>query len=185
MFQYSFPPLHSWSVLDKRIGTLTSWVNSRYTQTATFHGLRLHFLAETHLNPSTNCKSMFQHSFPPLLSWSHLIRTNRYSYRWGDHMYPWYRQTATFHVFPLSLFGCKWIPVQQLTPNLCFNIPFHLCIHDLVLDEPIPALTTTIGNGASEYVMFSIWFRRSENLLRMDWLASESNLNCLWNSFWI
>ena len=134
---------------------------------------------------STNCKSMFQHSFPPLLSWSHLIRTNRYSYRWGDHMYPWYRQTATFHVFPLSLFGCKWIPVQQLTPNLCFNIPFHLCIHDLVLDEPIPALTTTIGNGASEYVMFSIWFRRSENLLRMDWLASESNLNCLWNSFWI
>jgi len=24
---------------------------------------------------------------------------------------------------------------HQLTPNLCFNIPFHFYIHDLVLDE--------------------------------------------------
>ena len=35
---------------------------------------------------STNQKSMFQHSFPPLHSWSRLRRTNRYTYRQGDHI---------------------------------------------------------------------------------------------------
>ena len=34
------------------------------------------------------------------------------------------------------------------TPNLSFNIPFHLYIHDLVLDEPI---ATLIG-GVTTYI---------------------------------
>ena len=45
-----------------------------------------HFLAETDPNPPTNPKSKFQHSFPPLHSRSRLRRTNRYTYRWGDHI---------------------------------------------------------------------------------------------------
>ena len=47
-----------------------------------------------------------------------------------------------FYGFRLPFFWLKRIRIHQLTPNLCFNIPFHLNIHDLVLDEPIGTLTS-------------------------------------------
>ena len=52
-------------------------------------------------------RNLFQHSFPPLHSWSRLRRTNRYTYQsvhlpvgW-THLYPRYRQAATFDGFRL------------------------------------------------------------------------------------
>ena len=89
-YPHSFPPLHSWSRL--------RWTN-RYTyqmgehirtpdigKLLCFMVYSYLFLPETDTNPPTDPKSMFQHSFPPLHSWSRLRRTNRYTYRQGDHI---------------------------------------------------------------------------------------------------
>ena len=51
---------------------------AQYRQTATFHGFRLPFLAQTDTNPLTNTKSMFQHSILLLHSSSRFRRTNRW-----------------------------------------------------------------------------------------------------------
>ena len=39
------------------------------------------------------------------------------------------------------IFWLKHISIHQLTANLCFNIPFHLYFHDLILYEPIATVT--------------------------------------------
>ena len=68
------------------------------------------------------------------------------TYQWGEHIStPNIGKQLHFMVFG---FWLKQIPIHQLTHNLCFNTPFHLYIHDLVLDEPIGALTS----GVNTYV---------------------------------
>ena len=152
MFQHSFPPLHSWSRLRRTNRYTYLWGEHihtpQYRQTATFHGFGYLFLAQTDTNPPTNSKSMFQHSFPPLHSWSHIRRTNRYTYQWGEHIHTPIYGNCYISWFSVTFFWLKQIPIHQLTPNLCFNIPFHLYIHDLVLDEPIGTLTC----GVNTYV---------------------------------
>ena len=106
------------------------------------------FLAETYPNPPTNQKSMFQHSFPPLHSWSRLRRTNQYNYQWGEHIRTLNIGNLLHWMVFGYLFWLKRIPIHQLTPNVCFNISFHLYIHNLVLDEPIGTLTS----GVNTYV---------------------------------
>ena len=60
-------------------------------------------------------------------------------------MYPRYMDTATFDGFRLPFFWLKQKLTPQLTQNLCFNIRFHLYIHDLILDEPIGTLTSRVN----------------------------------------
>ena len=57
-------------------------------------------------------------------------------------MYPRYMHTDTFDGF---FYWLKQKPIHQITQNLCFNIPFHLYIHDHVLDEPIHTLTSRVN----------------------------------------
>ena len=88
MFQHSFPPLHSWSRLRR-----TNWYTYQLGEHPIYANCYISWLvfgylllAETDPSPPTNPKSMFQHSFPPLHSWSCLRQTNRYTYRQGDHI---------------------------------------------------------------------------------------------------
>ena len=89
MFQHSFPPQHSWSRLRWTNRYTYQWVNTYVPDIGNmlrFIVFGYLFLAETDTNPPTNSKSMFQHSFQPLHSWSRLRRTNRYTYQWGEHI---------------------------------------------------------------------------------------------------
>ena len=98
-------------------------------------------LAQTEVNPLTNSKFVFQHSFPRLLSWLHLRQTNRYTYQQGEHM-------CTPNIGILMVIGFLFLAQTQanpLTQNLCFNIRFHLYIHDHILDKPIGTLTSRVN----------------------------------------
>ena len=105
-------------VLDEIIATLTSGVNT-YVPRYSFMVFSYLFLAQTDTNPSTNSKSMFQHSFPPLHSWSRLRRTNRYSYQWGEHIRtPDIGKLLCSMVYGYLFFLPKTDTIHQLTPNL-------------------------------------------------------------------
>ena len=60
-------------------------------------------------------------------------------------MYPRHRHIATFDGFSVTFFWLKQKLIPQLTQNLCFNIHFHLYIHDHILDEPIGTLTSRVN----------------------------------------
>ena len=50
---------------------------------------------------------------------------------WGSDMYAPPIQTFCYIIrFSLTFIGVKWTPVDKLTQNLGFSIPFHLYIHD-------------------------------------------------------
>ena len=46
------------------------------------------------------------------------------------HTYPLHRHFDTYYTVRLLFFWLKWIPVDTLTQNLGFSIPFNLYIHD-------------------------------------------------------
>ena len=65
---------------------------------------------------------MFQHSFPLLYSWSHLRRTNWYTYHWGEHMRtPDIGKLLHFMVF--FFVSNRYQSTMQLAPNLRLNFP--------------------------------------------------------------
>ena len=148
VFQYSFPSLHSWS----RLRRTNRYIYQQGEHICTPNiGIELHlmvygylFLAQTETTPPSNTKSVFQHSFPPLHSWSRPRRTNRYSYQLGE-----LKCTPDIgKLLRLMVFSYLYLAKTETNPptqNLCFNIHFHLYIHDLVLDEPIGTLTSRVN----------------------------------------
>ena len=59
-------------------------------------------------------------------------------------MNPLYEQTTIFHLFDY-LFWLKRIPIHQLTQNLCYNVPFHLYIHDQGLQQTFTTLPCRVN----------------------------------------
>ena len=85
----------------------------------------LPFFAQTDTNPPTNSKSMFERSFPPLHSWSR--RTTNIHYTCWVNMNPiiW---TTIFNLIDYLFLALT--DTNPPTQSLCFNVPFHLYIHD-------------------------------------------------------
>ena len=59
-------------------------------------------------------------------------------------MYLQHRLTTTFDGFRLP-FLAKTETNSPTNSKLCFNIRFHLYIHDYILDEPIETLTSMVN----------------------------------------
>ena len=51
-------------------------------------------------------------------------------FEWRTHTSPFHRHFATCLLCSDNFFWLKWIPVDKVTQNLGFSIPFHLYIHD-------------------------------------------------------
>ena len=123
MFQHSFPPLHPWSHLRRTNPYTYQW--GEHIRTPDIAKL-LHFmvfgylfLTETDMNSPTNSKSMFQHSFPLLHSWSRLRRTPiPYTYQWSEHIRTPDIVKLLRFMISVTFFWLKRIPIHQLTPNL-------------------------------------------------------------------
>ena len=47
--------------------------------------------------------------------------------------------------FSVTFIAVKWMPVDKLTQNLGFNIPFNLYIHDLDREQPVGRFTCVLG----------------------------------------
>ena len=102
-------------------------------QTATFDGFRLPFFGsngyQSTSKPTPNlCFSILQ-------SWSRLKTSILNTFVRVEHVYaPNIGIQIHFMVFGY-FFWLKRIPIHKLTPNLCFNIHFHLYIHDHALEQ--------------------------------------------------
>ena len=154
MLLRSFSPPHSWSRLTT-FTTLVGWtcINHPYmnkqlyfTYSVTFlwlkqipiHQLKIYVL--TFLSTSTfMIKAYNKHSI-------HL---------WCEHVWtPLYEQTTLFNLF-CYLFWLKPIPLLQLTQSLCYNVPFHLYIHDQGSQQ---TFTTLVGSTCMFGYLF--WLKR-------------------------
>ena len=49
------------------------------------------------------------------------------------------------HVCSVTFFWLKRIPIHQLTQSLCYNIPFHLYIHDQGLQQTFTTLPCRVN----------------------------------------
>ena len=70
------------------------------------------FLAQMTTNPPNNSKSMFQHSFWLLHSWSHLRQTNRHTYQWGEHI----RTQNMGKMLHFMVFGYLFLALADTNP---------------------------------------------------------------------
>ena len=70
------------------------------------------FLAQMTTNPPNNSKSMFQHSFRLLHSWSHLRQTNRHTYQWGEHI----RTQNMGKMLHFMVFGYLFLALADTNP---------------------------------------------------------------------
>ena len=65
------------------------------------------------------------------------------------------------------LFWLKRIPIHELTPNLCFNIPFHLYIHDEDLQQAFGTLTYGVNMYvppilANRYILWYLFLAQTD-----------------------
>ena len=85
-------------------------------------------------------------------------------------MYPHYRQIVTFDGFRLPFLAQT--ETNPATQNLCFNIRFHVYIHDYFLDNPIGTLPSRLNTyvppniGLQLHLMvFGYLFRLKQKLI--------------------
>ena len=117
------------------------------------------FLAQTETNPPTNSKSVFYIRFH-LYIHDYVLdkpigtptsRVNTYVPPIWAYSYIWW--------FSVTFFWLKRKLILQLTQNLCFNIRFHLYIHDHVLDERIGTPTSRVNTYVPPIWAYSyIWW---------------------------
>ena len=88
------------------------------------------FVTQMDTSWQTNPKSWFYHSSPPLHSWSWLSVSNVCTCLMVRHVRTPNTCICYILQYSITFSWLKWTPVDKLTQNLGFRIPFHLYIHD-------------------------------------------------------
>ena len=70
---------------------------------------------------------------------------------------PLYEQTTNF-TYSVTFFWLKWLPIHQLTQYLCYNIPFHLYIHDQGLQQTLRTITCGVNMYEPPYMNKQLYF---------------------------
>ena len=56
-----------------------------------------------------------------------------------------YMSKQLYFTLSVTFFLLKRIPIHQLTQDLCYNLPFHLYIHDQGLQQTFATLTCGVN----------------------------------------